>query len=674
MSATFLLQKNFLIFRSICKIKHIFWASISSVLFGALFSTLLISLPIYSYAQELSENDRLFVNLSEASKKNDPSSTAQLAAQLNHHPLVDYVNYFQLKPKIYDTQGQAKLDAPDLEINHFLATYNGSALADRLRNDYLLVLGARRDWNRFRQEYPQFILNDDTQVKCYALSARLANNENVADEARELLNSPKQYGNGCVDLIADLVSKKQFNNNDVWQQMRLGYEYNTITSARKIADSLSFPIDKSLLIQTTAQPELFLQRKINDEIDQQLAVLALIRLSANALEKAAQYLEANQKFFTPQLRAYAWGILAYRAALSRSPNSLVWYSRANSAYANAYINFSPNVKIWQVRAALLAQNWPAVLSSIQILPVAIQNETVWQYWQASALTETGQTLVANQIFEKLSTGFEYYNLLAVEALHKHLSVPPHAHISHEKISQMEKNIGFQRAQYFYRLNLRFEGNREWNWQLRSMNDDDLLAAAHYAKQIDLLDRAVNTANRTQLKHDFKLRYPDPHRQILNTFVKETDLDIEWVYGLIRQESRFIINARSHAGASGLMQLMPGTANLVARKLGITQIARNQVNDINLNLRLGVAYLAMAYDEFEKSPVLASAAYNAGPNRARYWRTSLTQPIPGDIFAEIIPFNETRDYVQKVLANTVFYHLIYSNNKPSLRQLLGSISP
>ena len=127
-----------------------------------------------------------------------------LAAQIPDYPAPGYVEYFTIKPQLFDSQGHARVDAPDEPVLSFLQRYDGQAIADRLRNDYLVVLGGRHDWRNFEQQYSRFVLNDDTQVKCYALEARAARGENVADAARALLVDPKWYGDGCVDLIVAL--------------------------------------------------------------------------------------------------------------------------------------------------------------------------------------------------------------------------------------------------------------------------------------------------------------------------------------------------------------------------------------------------------------------------------------------------------------------------------------
>jgi soluble lytic murein transglycosylase len=153
-----------------------------------------------------------------------------------------------------------------------------------------------------------------------------------------------------------------------------------------------------------------------------------------------------------------------------------------------------------------------------------------------------------------------------------------------------------------------------------------------------------------------------------------DIDAAWVYGLIRQESRFIMDARSHVGASGLMQIMPATGRWIARKLGRRDFHPRELNELQTNLEFGTFYLKQALDDLDGSAVLASAGYNAGPGRARNWRASLASPLEGAIFAEIIPFSETRGYVKNVLSNATDYSALFTGKPQSLKARLGTIEP
>lgn len=619
---------------------------------------------------QLTNDDQIFVQLREAARNNDPARAAQLAAMIPDYPAPSYLEYFQLKPQLFDTSGHPRVDAPDAPVLQFLQKYDGQAIADRMRNDYLVVLGARHDWRNFDQQYSRFVLNDDTQVKCYALESRAAHGENVADAARALLVEPRTYGDGCIDLVSALALKQQFNTDDVWQLIRTAYEQNQTDTGSKLLDALGNQRpDPTLFSQAASTPPLLLARGIGpDPQSHQLALLAITRMARNDPATAAATFASVAPSLTTPERAIGWGTIGYQAAAKQMPGAVDWYRlSANAPLSNPAYE-------WRTRTALLAGDWTMVRWSIEQMPTSLRSQPTWVYWHARALKQAGETVQANQEFEQIAQGFNFYGQLASEELGQKITVPPKTTVTDAEVQQAANTPGLELAQRFYQLNLRLEGNREWNWPLRGMTDRQLLAVAEYARRIELYDRTVNTADRTKTEHDFSLRYLSPFRDIVERDAQSNGLDVEWAYGLIRQESRFIMNARSEVGASGLMQLMPATAQLVAKKIGLGPISRAQMNDINTNILLGTNYLSMIYNQFDGSAVLATAGYNAGPGRPRNWRQSLQRPVEGAIFAEAIPFQETRDYVKNVLSNTVYYAALFEGRPQSLKARLGYIAP
>ncbi|MBL8510092.1 MAG: transglycosylase SLT domain-containing protein, partial [Betaproteobacteria bacterium] len=227
----------------------------------------------------------------------------------------------------------------------------------------------------------------------------------------------------------------------------------------------------------------------------------------------------------------------------------------------------------------------------------------------------------------------------------------------------------RRTLALYRLGLNNEGLREWQYALRAANDQELLAAAAVAQAADLPDRAISAAERTQALHDLSQRFPTPYRHQLQTSAQNYRLDESWVYGLIRQESRFKADIQSRAGAIGLMQLMPTTARWAAKQAGIKDFSLTNTTHVATNLELGSYYLRHVLDSLGH-PVLATAAYNAGPSRAKRWKAQ--QPLEGAIYAETIPFNETRDYVKKVMTNAWFYAYRLGGANISLKNIMGTV--
>jgi soluble lytic murein transglycosylase len=326
---------------------------------------------------------------------------------------------------------------------------------------------------------------------------------------------------------------------------------------------------------------------------------------------------------------------------------------------------------WYVRIALRQADWTAVLAATRRMDVLQRNEPAWVYWEGRAQHALGNIPEAHKLFARVADEHHFYGRLAAEELGRAVEIPAKVAVpTKEEVAAAAANPGLKRALALYRLDMRSEATREWLWAIRGTDDRFLLAAADHARKFEIWDRAISTADRTLAQHDFSLRYLAPHRQVFAESARALQLEEPWVLGLVRQESRFITDAKSSVGASGLMQLMPATAKWIAGKIGMNNFSQARVNDIDVNVRLGTAYLKHVLDDQGGSPVLAAAAYNAGPGRARRWRDA--RPLEGAIYAESIPFDETREYVKKVMINTVYYAAILGDPMRSLKARMGTI--
>ncbi|MFC3107832.1 transglycosylase SLT domain-containing protein [Undibacterium arcticum] len=615
-------------------------------------------------ASFFANDDDVFMALRDAARRDDADKTAELAGRLPDYAIPSYIDYYRLKPRIKT--------ASEDEIRQFLTRYAGSAIADRLRNDWLLELGRQRDWAGFDEQYPLFALNDDTQLKCYALMSKAVQGRTVDADARALLVAPKDYGDGCIALITLLTQNGQFKADDVWAQVRLAVEINAPGVARRIAANtdatdrqLSQALDFSAI---TVARGLGAGRTAHE-----IYLLALGRVARNSPPQAADALSSVADRLTAQEQAQGWAQIALQASYNLAPEARDYWRRAQGA------TLSLHGYQWRVRNALRAGDWKLVQGGIDAMPEGLRQDPAWVYWHGRALqqdrTSAASQELAQQQFTSIADQTNFYGQLALEELGQQITVPnAPLPLTADEIAPMATNTGFQRALKFFAMNLRFEGTREWNWELRGMSEREHLAAAEFARQNNVLDRMVSTSERTKTEVDFSQRFPTPHRDIMQEMTQKLGLDMAWVYGLIRQESRFINNARSQVGASGLMQIMPATASYVAKKIGFGDYSRDRVNEINTNILLGTNYLSMVLDDLDGSQALATAAYNAGPGRSRAWRASLSGPVEGAIFAETIPFAETRGYVKNVLSNATYYAALFEHQPQSLKARLGTVTP
>ncbi|RZI43455.1 lytic transglycosylase domain-containing protein [Herbaspirillum sp. HC18] len=612
--------------------------------------------PVATFATD----DDVFLALRDASRNGDAARAAELASKLGNYAIPSYVDYFRLRPRI--------ISAPEQEIRDFLTRYDGSAIADRMRNDWLVELGRARNWTVFDEQYPQFVLNDDTQVKCYALMSKALKGLTVTDDARTVLVNPQNYGEACPALITTLVQANQLTLDDVWAQVRLIADSGFAGSIKRLVPVTE--TNETILMQALDKPDAVLARGPGTtRAAHEVFILALGRSAKNNPSRAVNVLVAAADRLDERERAQAWAQIALQSSMKLAPDAIVYWHRTND------VQLSNDAYQWKARTALRAGEWKLVKSTIESMPAPLRNDPAWVYWLGRANRAEGDQETAQKLFASIVDQTNFYGQLALEELGRKVTIPPRAQAAtQEEIAPMAENAGFQRALKFFELNMRFEGYREWNWELRKMNERQFLAAAEFARQKNVLDRMVSTSDRTRTEFDFTQRFPTPFREVMLSATEKLGLDMAWVYGLIRQESRFILNARSQVGASGLMQIMPATAQFVARKIGFGSYSHQQMNDVGTNITLGTNYLNMVLNDLEGSQAMATAAYNAGPGRPRAWRSTLTRSVEGAIFAESIPFTETRDYVKKVLSNATYYAALFENKPQSLKTRLGTVAP
>ncbi|MFN3792194.1 transglycosylase SLT domain-containing protein [Massilia sp.] len=615
-------------------------------------------------APDTRADDDTFLLLREAARQNDAARTNALASRLpSNYPLASYVDYYRLKPRM----SGAGADATAEEIREVLRRHEGTAAAELMRSDWLLELGRRRDWTSFERELGQ-LAGSNLQLRCYALLARASRGEAVAQEARGVLISPSSYGEACNALIAQLAQSRQFGEDDLLWQLRLAGEANATGPARRAAALLGASDTRAA--QAVDTPAVAMARGIGKtRAERAVYLVAVGRMARTSLKLATVALEKNSPQLSAQERATGWASIAHAASIALSPDAATYWQRTNG------VQLTNEQLQWKTRIALRRGDWKTVRATIAAMPPNLRADSAWVYWLARADKHEGRVAEANAGFERIASQQHFYGQLALDDLGRQVvAPPPAAPISNEELASVNANPSLQRALKFYALRLRADGNREWNWALRGMSDRQLLAAGEIARRNDLLDRTVETSLRTRTEIDYAQRFPAPHLDVLHPTAQGLGLDKAWVYGLIRQESRFILDARSGVGASGLMQVMPATGKWVAGKIGMDNFVHSMLNDLRTNITLGANYMNMVLENFNGDEILATAAYNAGPSRARTWRGRLDQPMEGAVFVESIPFSETRGYVRNVMANATNYAAMFENKPQSIRTRLRPVQP
>ncbi len=607
------------------------------------------------------DQDDDFLAARDAFRAGDAAKLATLAQRLQRTPLEVYTAYYQLR---------LNLDTADISvIREYLARPDDTPLIDRMRSEWLKILGKKQQWALFDSEYPRLI-NEDTELACYALQSRMSRHESsVLREAHDLWFSARDLPQSCAVPFEAAISAGVISGQDIWQRLRMALEAGNVALAKSLAVRLTgnHAVSSVALEHAMDNPARYLEHAPFANAGQRLvALFALQRTAKQSPDMAFARWEKIQVHFQESEQHYFFGWLAYEAARKHDERALQWYRQA--------AHLTDQQAAWRVRAALRIQDWPEVLSGIDAMADTQQSDATWRYWKARALEVLGRRAEAMKIFAPLSAENTFYGQLAGEELTDTSvlsSVPSTYQPDKQDIATIESLPGVRRTIALYRMDLRTDALREWAWVIRNFNDQELLAAAEIARRHEMYDRAINTAEKTVLVHDFSLRYLAPYRAAMSSHIRENGLEEAWVYGLMRQESRFVTSAKSGVGASGLMQVMPTTARWIAKKLGLKDYRESLLHQLDTNLTLGTYYMKNMLSSLDGSPVLASAAYNAGPGRARHWRAD--KPLEGAIYIETIPFDETRDYVKKVMSNTMYYAREFGTPSLSLKLRLGVIA-
>ncbi|WP_226954637.1 lytic transglycosylase domain-containing protein [Mesopusillimonas faecipullorum] len=604
----------------------------------------------------------------EAMQKKQWEALRKLVPQAAAEPLVGAYPQFWL---VRQQLRAGTTPVPQAQLQSYLDQWRDDAfLVDRLKGEWILASVRAGDYAQALQLAPVQYTN--APINCALLMARHMTGEKVSGEEAMSTFSP---GGMCWSMLDEFLAKGVVGWSALQWELRAMLEANRTGDAQRMAALMFDAREMRDYAALMKAPEKWLagQQPPKTLAQRELVAIALARTARGGQREASA--EAFQKRWASHLpeadRQWVWAQMGLVAVLNGDNLAAQLYRRSGPDAKTDYNH------AWEVRAELREPkiDWKRVEAAILKMSPRQQQETAWLYWRARALSALGKQEEARQLYVATSATDDFYGLLAREELGMALSLPPvPAPVSPAELAEAQANKGLQRAIRLFDLGARNEAVPVWAFTLRGMDDRQLRAAAELARQEHIYDRVINTSLLARNENDVSQRFVAPFEGRVSVKAKEVGLEPAWVYGLIRQESRFIMDARSRVGASGLMQLMPATAKWVARKIGMNDFTPSSVNDFDTNTILGTSYLSMVLNDLGGSQVLATAGYNAGPGRPVQWRARLAGPVEGAIFAETIPFTETRLYVKNVLANTVFYALKFTGEPQSLKARLGTIAP
>ena len=635
------------------------------------YKMLALTLASTSYIGIVHAADEQFNEALQAANSGNLSLLQQYQSSMQNDVLGYYPEYWSLNTNL--------ANQPAGNIIAFAQRYPQSAMSEKLTADYVEEKVKQADFAP-AQPILSYVSNPDQAESCAVAQVRAKSGDPlVFAEYKDVWLNTNAQPESCTGLGRMMLSSPLMTEQDrqqrLWGQLRAGQSGQALATAQTLGMSLSL----AQFNQIQANPLNYLwSAPKTSNIEQAYLVFALGRLADSDLNSAMSALPRAAQGTPEAVQKALYRTVGYIGGTTVMKNN---FNREVLNYLDASygLPFSAEEAEIYARQAIRFGAWESLIRAIDAMSVSQKQEDRWQYWLARASqqrADAGSKRTAESIFKKLAQGDDYHNLLAKDKLGQGYSnIPNNVQPSNNDVQRLNQDVHFSRAFALRRVNAPDNYiNREWNWAVRQayLKHDDglLLAAAKRASDMGWYDRAIYAADRTENKHNYSYRYAMPYQNYVVSHSRNAGIDPAWAYGLMRQESRFVSNARSHVGAGGLMQIMPDTAKLVARQMGETYNPA-ALSDMNTNIRYGTFYLSMIQNQLSSSPVLATAGYNAGPNRARRWQPDF-QPIAADQYTETIPLAETRDYVKQVMTNATHYGVLLGQGPQSIEKRMNII--
>lgn len=584
----------------------------------------------------------------QAINADDSQRFDSLYRKLDGYILQGYLRYEFLKDRLDSSS--------DEDIRRFIERNDFAPISAQLRARWLNELATRGAWDIFMHEYRA---NDDPALQCLYLN-RLANvsgkTKELAAKVEKLWLTEQRLPSVCNAIFGVVRERGYLTDELVWKRIELLMDHHQPSFAGELAKQYLNADQRTWVRRWQAMyrnPAAELD-KLGYPVDNARASMivkhGIMRLAhRNPQAAMAQWESLRGRY--PRLAkddGEVVGSLAMLATQRHSPMAVQWFAAVPD---NA---LDSELRVWALRAALRESDWALAKRVVANLGKDEQTDRFWWYWTARIMEETGQNAKAQYLYALVAADRNYYSFLAADHLqisyvmqHQAVKVNP------QDVDAVLKRPGVQAARELYAIGDVTSARAQWEWTTVGMNKQELEAAALVAGDWGWHDRAIVSLKRSGHFNDLDLRFPLVYRDIVESNAAEHDLDPSWVYGVMRQESGFAVNARSTAGALGLMQLMPRVGRSTARRLKLDVSSSDAILAVENNLRLGTAFLQNLLKRHNGNQLLATAAYNAGPSRVKSWRPR-DGALAADAWVETIPYEETRDYVKNVMAYTTVY--------------------
>lgn len=608
-------------------------------------STIVHATPVMQQRQD-------FLAAESAIQRGDALAFTQLTSSLSDYPLLPYLQYQWLTEHLTDLT----------QINAFLQQYADTRYAPLLRAKWLTELAKQQRWQEFLQFYSADTDNIGLQCQFY-WAAYQTGNVSVLAQAQTVLQKNDDLPKACDDILTALIPS--LPPEQVWNYFVAALEKDNVSVAAQIS-SLMNKEQKSVAsvwLQVHKKPTTVMQTQFSQTA--KLFAHGVKRLAKSDINGAIALWD-NQKQSVNADNETA-------QAVERQLGLKLAHERDSRAFERLSLVLNPDeeVREWKVRSALLSLNWQQVNTALNGLTAEERKQPKWQYWQARALTELGDNAGANAIWAILANDRSFYGFAAADVLNR-----PYA-LSNKPISVNETYLmmlanqpDFKVVQEWRALNRELEAKRQWTYAIKKLSKEQLLLAAKLAQYWQWHPVAIVTLKEADYWDDLSVRFPISYTEQVTHNAQVQDIQPAVIFGLMRQESMLDENAQSPAGAKGLMQIMPETGKHIAAKLHETWQGNDSLFNPIVNIEYGTFYYRQLLDRFNGNFALATAAYNAGPQRVDKWLANRSMPV--DVWIETIPFKETRKYVTSVFSYTLIYNQLLQHNTLKTTNLLTDL--
>jgi soluble lytic murein transglycosylase len=618
-----------------------------------LFYLAFLALPSYAIANsnaQLEKQRQTFQFAHKALQTNQISLYRQFYDRLDGYPLQGYLQYLYLRHRLEQVSATS--------IDSFLKQEADTFYAERLRAFWLDRLAKQQRWQEYLQFYqaPQSAERD-----CYHLQALLATGQ--TNKAFELTPKmwlvPQSQHKACDPVFARWQQAGLLTEDMRHQRMMLALRDNQFAIASYLARSgpnttqelawierwktiHSNPLSLLNQLPAAAPADNSVTLARDEALSREIIVHGLTRLARRSPQQAfEQWQKLRDHYqFSEQDQIAVRRSIGTWAALNRDDKALVYFGNIPGGE-------------WQARAAIWQQDWRAATKAIKQMNIDEQASTRWQYWLGRSQAGLGQKEAARETYAAIIGQRDYYSFLASDELDRPYAMNhrPIA-VSAETLNDFRQQPAVQRLHEFYQQDMMLEARREAYYQSQHRSDAELQMLATITHEWGWHNQTIALLGKARYWDALDLRFPVIFDKAMRQAGQNTGLDPSWLLAIARQESAFNPTARSHAGALGLMQLMPDTGRLISKLINRPLKQLDELYHPERNIELGSAYLKRMLDENQRNPVLATAAYNAGPHRVKNWLP--TQRLDATIWAENIPYNETRHYVQTVMSYAAIF--------------------